>query len=87
MILMFLTQCFPTTSLSTLCKMDDILYNTGFPGSSVLKNSPANAGDIDLIPGFGRSPGEGKGKPLQDSCLGNPMKRGAWRATVHGVAR
>ena len=43
MILM--TQCFPTTSLPTLCRMDDILYNTGFPGSSVVKNSPANAGD------------------------------------------
>ena len=52
----------------------------------VVKNLPANAGDIDLIPGFGRSPGEGKGNPLQYYCLGNPMDRGAWGSTVHGVA-
>ena len=54
----------------------------------VVKNLPANAGDIrdaGLIPGLGRSPGEGHGDPLQCSCLENPKDRGAWRATVHGV--
>ena len=48
---------------------------------------PANAGDMDLIPGLGRSPGEGNGNPLQYSCLENPMDRGAWWAIVHGVAK
>ena len=59
----------------------------GFPGGSVVKNPPDNAGDADLIPGSGRSPGEGNGNPLQYSCLGNPMDRGAWWATVHGIAK
>ena len=62
----------------------------GFPGSSVVKNLPANAGytrDAGSIPGSGRSPGEGNGTPLQYSCLGNPMDRGAWQAIVHGVAK
>ena len=59
----------------------------GFPGVSVVKNSPANAGDSGLIPGWGRSPGEGNGNPLQYSCLGNPMDRGAWHAIVQGVAK
>ena len=53
----------------------------GFPGGSVGKNPPANAGELGLIPGSGRSPGEGKGNPLQYSCLKNPMDRGDWRAT------
>ena len=55
----------------------------------VIKNSPANTGDIrdvDSIPESGRSPGGGHGNPLQYACLENPMDRGAWRATVHGVA-
>ena len=56
----------------------------GFPGGSMIKNPPANSGDAGLIPGWGRSPGEGNGNPLQYPCLGNPMDRGAWRATVHG---
>ena len=54
----------------------------------VVKNPSANAGDagdLSLIPGSGRSPRGGRGKPLQCSCLENPMDRGAWRATVHGV--
>ena len=55
--------------------------------SSEGKGSACNAGDLGLIPGSGRSPGEGNGNPLQYSCLGNPMDRGAWRATVHGVAK
>ena len=50
------------------------------------KESACSVGDLDLILGLGRSPGEGNGKPLQYSCLENPMDRGAWRATVHGVA-
>ena len=55
----------------------------------VVKNLPARTGDVtDLssIPGSGRSPGRGHGHPLQYSCLENPMDRGAWRATAHGVA-
>ena len=51
------------------------------------KASACNAGDPGLIPGLGRSPGEGNGNPLQYSCLENPMDRGAWQATVHGVAK
>ena len=64
-----------------------IYIETGFPGGSVAKNSPANTGDAGLIPGLERSPGEGNGTPLQYSCLENPMDRGAWWATVHGVAK
>ena len=59
----------------------------GFPGGSGVKNPLANAGDLGLIPGSRRSPGEGNGNPLQYSCLGNPMDRGTWQATVHGVAK
>ena len=54
---------------------------------SVVENLPADAGDVSLIPGLGRSPGEGNGNPVQDSCLGNPIDRGAWGATVRGVAK
>ena len=62
----------------------------GFPGGTVVKNMPANAGDtrdMGSMPGSGRSPGGGNGTPLQYSCLGNPMDRGTWRATVHGVTK
>ena len=59
----------------------------GFPGSSAVKQSACNAGDADFIPGLGRSPGGGHGNLLQCSCLGNPMDRGAWQATVHRVRR
>ena len=62
-----------------------VLGNKGFPGGSVVKNLPANVGDTTSIPGWGRSPGEGNGNPLPYSCLGSPMDRGAWQATVHGV--
>ena len=66
-----------------------LFYNslkiTGFPGGSVVKNLPANAGDTSLIPESGRSPGEGNGNSPQYSFLGNPMDRGSWRTTVHGV--
>ena len=51
----------------------------------MVKNPPANAGDMGLIPGLGQSPGEGNGNPLQYSCLGNPMDIGAGWATVHVV--
>ena len=60
---------------------------SGLPRDAVVKNPPANAGDLGLIPGWGRSPGEGNGNPLQYSCLENPMDGGAWWATVHGVAK
>ena len=58
-----------------------------FLGGSVVKILPANAGDVGSIPGSGRPHREGKGNPLQYSCLGNPMDRRPWRATVHGVAK
>ena len=63
------------------------LYKLGFPGGSVLKKLPANAGGIGSIPGLGRSPGAGNGNPLQYSCLGNSMDRGAWQTTIYGVAK
>ena len=59
----------------------------GFPHSAVGKELAYNAGDPGLIPGSGRSPEEGNSNPLQYSCLENPMGRGAWQVTVHGVAR
>ena len=59
----------------------------GFPGGSVVRNLSANAGDVGLIPGLGRSSGEGNGNPLQYSCLGNTVDRGAWWATVRGVTK
>ena len=59
----------------------------GFPGGSGGKESACNAGDTGSIPGSGRSPEEGNRNPLHYSCLRNPMDRGAWRATVHGVAK
>ena len=68
------------------CQVCSWLEFLGFPGGSVVKNSPANAGDIGSIPGLGRIPGEGNGNPLQYSCLGNPMDRETWQATIHGIA-
>ena len=59
----------------------------GFPGGSNGKESACKAGGLDSSPGLGRSPEEGNGNPLQYLCLGNPMDRGAWQATVHGVAK
>ena len=58
----------------------------GFPGGSVVKNLPTKARNVGLIPGLGRSPGEGNGNPLQYPCLENPI-RGIWWATVHGVTK
>ena len=60
----------------------------GFPGGSVVKNLPVNAGDAGYagsIPGMGRASGEDEGNPLQYSCLGNPTDRGIWWTTVHGI--
>ena len=57
------------------------------PGGSVVRNLPASAGDVSLIPGLGRCPGKGHDNPLQYSWLENPMDRGAWWATAHGVAK
>ena len=62
----------------------------GFPGGSVVNNLPASVGDAGdecWIHGLGRSPGVGNGNLLQHSCLENPMDRGPWRATAHGVAK
>ena len=59
----------------------------GFPGGSVIKNLPANAGDASPIPGSGRPSGGGNGNPLQFSCLGNPTDRGPLRATVHRIIK
>ena len=58
-------------------------FNVGFPGGSVVKNTPASAGDVGSIPGLERTPGEKNGNLLRYSCLGNLMDRGAWWATVH----
>ena len=76
-------------SLIRLINLGDKTYNMGFPGGSLVKknNPPANVRDSSSIPGSRRFPGEGNGNPLQYSCLGSPMDRGAWRATVHGVTK
>ena len=63
------------------------ILDLDFPGVSEVKASACNVGYLGLIPGSGRSPGEGNGNPLQYSCLENPMNGGAWWATVHGVTK
>ena len=68
-----------------MCFEDHILYLKGFLSGTVVKNMPTNAEDAVLIPGWGRYPGEGNDNPLQYSCLGNLMDRGAWQATVHRI--
>ena len=70
-----------STSGSGLCK------SSIFPGGPDSKESAPKVGDWESIPGSGRSPGEGNGYPLQHSCLGNTMDRGAWQVTVHGVVK
>ena len=65
----------------------DLQWSINLPDGSGVKGPPVNAGDLGLIPGWGRCPGGGNGKPLQSSCLGNPMHRGAWWATVPAVER
>ena len=69
------------------CGVGVDITHRGFPGGSDGKASACNAGDPGSIPGPGKSPGEGNGNPLQYSCLENPVDRGAWQATVHGVAK
>ena len=70
------------TSIVVICH-----HTSCFPGGADVKESACSIGDLGLIPGSGRSPGERNGNPLQYSCLGIPMDRGAWWATVHGVAK
>ena len=67
--------------------LDTALVNAMRCGDSEVKASACNAGDLGSIPGLGRSPGEGNGKPLQYSCLENPMDRGAWWAVLHRGAK
>ena len=85
---------FFTTSATWEIPETDCIYShllrqvtLGFPGGSEVKASASNMGDLGLIPGLGRSPGEGNGNPVQYSYLENPMDRGAWQATVHRVAK
>ena len=73
-------------------KRNEVLISAtmGFPGGSVVKNPPTNAGDTEeagLMPGWGRSPGKGNGNPLQYPCLENPVDGGAWYAIVHEVTK
>ena len=75
------------TSLSLFLSFYKYTSILNFPGGFVVKNPPANAGDQGSILGSGRTSGEGNGNPLQYSCLGNPMERGAWLATICGVAK
>ena len=69
----------------TICS--DFGAQPWLPGGSDGRESACNVRDLDSIPGSGRSPGEGNSNPLQYSCLENPIDRGAWQATVHGVSR
>ena len=66
---------------------EELLFKDQCPGGSDGKEFACNVGDAGSIPGLGRSPGEGNGNPLQYSCLENSMDRGAWQATVRGVAK
>ena len=75
------------TRSGTCLSMHAQVLRYGFPGGSVVKNLPANAGGPGLISRSGRSPGEGNGNPLHYSCLENPMDRGVWQATAHGVTK
>ena len=68
-------------------KFPPLTFFFGFPGGSDGKESACNAGDLESISGSGRSPEEGTGYPLQDSCLENSMDSGAWWVIVHGVAK
>ena len=69
-------------------QIEDVVYKyLGFLGGSVVKNPPAKVGDVGSIPGLGRTPKEGNGNPPQQSCLENPMDRGTWKATFHGVTK
>ena len=77
------------TKYHRLCGLNNrnLSAHRGFPGGSDGEESACNAENPDLIPGSGRSSGVGNGYPLQYSCLENPMDKGAWWATVHGVTK
>ena len=77
------SQAFCKSLTTYTCPSD----RNDFPDGTMVKNPPANAGDMGLIPGSGRSPGDGSGNPLQYSYLENSIKREAWQYTVHGAAR
>ena len=87
------SHCSPLYNLKGTPNMWCLLKNLVKPSNwasqvtQLVKNLPAIAGDVDLIPGSGRSPGGGNGKPLRYSCLENPMDGGVWRATAHGVSK
>ena len=91
--LYYLTFCSCITHRRYSITLNERVWNwwnrlaKSFPVGSEVKASACNVGDLGSIPGSGRSPGEGNGNPLQYSCLENPMDGGAWRATVHGVAK
>ena len=77
----------PLPLFSSSCALLLFQKNNYISGNMCVKHLPASPGDLGSSLGSGRSPGEGKGNPLQCSCLGNPMNREAWLATVHGVAK
>ena len=77
----------PSAKYSTFTHDGYIYANMASQVVLVVKNLPGNAGDTGSIPGWEKSPGKGNGNPLKYSWLGNPMERGAWWATVHGVTR
>ena len=79
-------QCLPWT-VAALSSLAVVVILMGFPGGSVLKSPPANAGDAGSVLGLGRSTGERNGNPLQSSCLENSMDRRAWWGAVHRVAK
>ena len=84
------TECLEPSRLVSITLIFVIVlfyFLKSLPGRSDSKESACNAGDLGLIPGMGRSLGEGNGKPLQYCCLENPMDRGAWWATVHRVTK
>ena len=82
------TDVYNPSGTQWLCQIVGFLRKAKrFPGDSMVKNLPAKAGDMGLIPGLERSPRGRRGNPLQYSCLGNPKERGVWWATVPGVAK
>ena len=85
-VFLYVSMSLPTC-VSTCLPMRLSTYISGLPLWLSRKESACKAGGVDLIPGLGRSPGGGKGNPLQCSCQDNPMDRGAWQATVHRVAK
>ena len=74
-------------SLKILISRSTSLTIEDFPGGSVVKNLPVDAGVVGLIPGSGKSPGKGNSNPLQYSCLRNLMDRGVWPVTVHKISK